>query len=94
MFSALNVQAIVDSRCRFLWFLPYNVSSANDGRVFQETGLWKDLEGLERELANQRFWFAGDLADSLRSFLCIPYDNAIFLSDENNYNFWLSNSRI
>jgi hypothetical protein len=45
-------------------------------------------------LAQKGFYFIGDSAYSLKSFLLTPFDNAMHGTAEDNYNFFHSSSRI
>ena len=45
-------------------------------------------------LGRRGFYFVGDSAYSLKSFLLTPYDNVMHGSHEDNYNFFHSSSRI
>ena len=46
------------------------------------------------KLAEQGFYFIGDSAYELKSFLFTPYDNVLHGTPEDNYNFFHSSSRI
>lgn len=95
-FHALNVQAVVDSKKRFLFASPSHVGSANDARAWAETGLSRKLDSMEEILIEHKLWLAGDSAYPLRSFMMTPYSKkeARYESAEDNFNFWHSNSRI
>ena len=95
-FHALNVQAVVDSKKRFLFASPSHVGSANDARAWAETGLSRKLDSMEEILIEHKLWLAGDSAHPLRSFVMTPCSKkeARHESAEDNFNFWHSNSRI
>lgn len=95
-FHAYNVQAVVDSKKRFLFASPCHVGSANDARAWAETSLSKKVDGMEAELMSHRLWLAGDSAYPLRSFMMVPYPKsaATYQSPEDTFNYWHSNSRI
>lgn len=93
-FFALNVQAIVDKKKRILWRLIGEKGSAHDSRVFNESNLGKRLLETADFYYGKGLYIVGDSAYSLRSYLLTPYDNAEPGSKEDNFNFFLSSSRI
>ena len=77
-FHALNVQAVVNSRKKFLFASPSHVGNANDARAWSETPLSDVLEEIEEVLLQHRLWLAGDSAYPLRTFLMTPYPKSNF----------------
>ena len=49
---------------------------------------------MSAHLKSRGFYIIGDSAYALRSFLITPYDNAAHGTDEDNFNFFRSSSRI
>ena len=93
-FYGLNVQAIVDKRKR-IWFRSIISRGAeHDSTAFKNSSLYKWLLDNWTRLARKGFYFVGDSAYSIRSFLLTPYDNALHGTPEDNYNFFHSSARI
>ena len=84
----------MDHKKRFLWASPRHCGAAFDARALSETILHSELDMLEVVLVECGLWLAGDSAYHLKGHTMIPYSAAGFMSDEDNFNFWLSNSRI
>ena len=93
-FFALNVQAICDSKKRFLWASPWHQGSSHDSSAFNETGLSSLLDELTAELEKLGLFLVGDSAHNMKPTLLTPFLDALSQSDEDAFNFWLSNSRI
>jgi hypothetical protein len=96
-FYALNVQAIVDSKKRFLWVSTSHQGSMFDSVAFGQTGLHRMLEELSPWLRRNGFYLIGDSAYNLASWMIIPYShNASMQSGDvkDSFNFWHSNARI
>ena len=93
-FHALNCQAICDVKKRVLWLSLQHIGSAHDSRAFKDTRLYKLLIEKKAFLRRLGFFFVGDSAYDLESFLVVPYDDATTKSPEDTYNFWHSNCRI
>jgi len=94
-FYALNVQAICDRQKRILWISPGHKGATHDSVAWKETKL---LDLLNKELYDvlkkHGFFIVGDSAYPLSPYLQVPYSNARPGSQEDAFNFWLSNSRI
>jgi hypothetical protein len=94
-FYALNVQAIVDSKGRFLWFAAIGPGSMNDHRAYMYTGLYELLsERLDGKTSpsGKQFWLAGDEAYHTKHIIT-PYGGRNLTPQQDAFNFWLSNSR-
>ncbi|KAL7451526.1 hypothetical protein ACHAWC_003355 [Mediolabrus comicus] len=92
-FYAINVQAICDKQKRFTW-LSFHQGSAHDSFAWSQTKLSDLLEEIEPILKKYGFYFVGDSAYPLCVYLLVPYDDADAASQNDAFNFWLSNSRI
>ncbi|KAL3805723.1 hypothetical protein ACHAW5_003832 [Stephanodiscus triporus] len=94
-FYGLSVQTIVDKKKRVLFRSIESRGAEHDSTAFKRTGLYKWLLDNEwSELRRRGYYFIGDSAYSLRSFLMTPYDNAMHDTAEDNFNFLHSLSRI
>lgn len=94
-FYALNVQAICDRQKRVLWISPGHHGSSHDSLAWTtQTQLYKLLENMKDELREKGFFFVGDSAYPLSSYMLIPYHDARPGTSKDAFNFWLSNSRI
>lgn len=93
-FFALNVVAIVDRNKKVVYRVIQSRGAEHDSTAFKHTKLYKWLEENAEKLKDAGFYFIGDSAYSLKSFLLTPYDNVCHGSDEDNYNFFHSASRI
>lgn len=93
-FYALNVVAIVDRNKKVVYRVIQSRGAEHDSTAFKHTKLYKWLEDNAEQLKDAGFYFIGDSAYSLKSFLLTPYDNVLHGTDEDNYNFFHSASRI
>lgn len=93
-FYALNVVAIVDRDKRILYRVIKARGAEHDSTAFKNTKLYKWLERNWEWLKMKKYYFIGDSAYSLKSFLLTPYDNVCHDTAEDNYNFFHSASRI
>ena len=93
-FFAVNVQAIVDKRKRVLFRSIMSRGAEHDSTAFKNCGLYQWLLQNWKVLAEKGYYFIGDSAYSLKSFLLTPYDNAMHGTAEDNFNFFHSSSRI
>ena len=66
----------------------------HDSTAFKNSKLYTWLMGNWEWLKNKGFYFIGDSAYSLKSFLLTPYDNVLHGTPEDNFNFFHSSSRI
>ncbi len=93
-FYALNVVAIVDRDKRVLYRVIQARGAEHDSTAFKNTKLYAWLEKNWEWLKLKKYYFIGDSAYSLKSFLLTPYDNVCHGTAEDNYNFFHSASRI
>jgi len=93
-YHGLNVQAIVDKRKIFLYRSIISRGAEHDSTAFKNSSLYKWLVNNWNNLKEKGYYFIGDSAYSIRSFLHTPYDNAVHGTAEDNYNFFHSSSRI
>ena len=93
-YFAVNVQAIVDRKKKIIFRSIMSRGAEHDSTAFKNSGLHKLLEQMWQFMAEKGYYFIGDSAYSLRSFLLTPYDNAMHGTPEDNFNFFLSSLRI
>ena len=93
-YFAVNVQAIVDKKKRVLFRSIMSRGAEHDSTAFKNSSLYNWLIQNWQTLARKGFYFIGDSAYSLKSFLLSPYDNAVHGTPEDDYNFFHSSSRI
>lgn len=93
-FHALNVQVIVDRDKRVSWRHIGEKGSTHDSPCFHNCQLGKKPRECAEHLRKDGFCIVGDSACALRSHLMTPCDNAKPLSEEDNFNFFLSSKRI
>lgn len=93
-FYALNMQAILDPHKRFLWLSSGHIGSCPDARAFPETYLYQLLLAKAQMLIDNGLFLVGDSGYFLRSFLMVPFDRPASKSPRDNFNYFLSNSRI
>ena len=93
-FFGVSVQAIVDKKKRILFRSIESRGAEHDSSAFKHTELYTWLLNNWVSLARKGFYFIGDSAYSLKSFLLTPYDNTRHGTAEDNYNFFHSSSRI
>ena len=93
-FYGVSVQAIVDKKKRILFRSIESRGAEHDSSAFKHTDLYTWLLENWAHLARKGFYFIGDSAYALKSFLLTPYDNARHGTADDNFNFFLSSSRI
>ena len=93
-YYAVNVQAIVDKKKQILFRSIMSRGAEHDSTAFKKSSLYAWLLQHWQTLAGKGYYFIGDSAYSQKSFLLMPYDNAIHGTPEDNYNFFHSSSRI
>ena len=88
----MNLQAICNSNHEFIWFDMSSVGSTHDATAAAMTALAEKLEGGHLPA---HFWLAGDDAYSATvEQVVTPYPGRNLQAHRDNFNFWLSNSRI
>ena len=87
-YFAVNVQAIVDKKMRILFRSVMSCGAEHDSTAFKHSSLYTWLLQNWQHLAGKGYYFIGDSAYSLKSFLLVPYDNAVHGTPEDNYNFF------
>ena len=93
-FHGISVQAIVDKNKRVLFRSIESRGAEHDSSAFKRTNLYKWLIDNWHTLRDKGYYFIGDSAYSLKTFLHTPYDNAVHGTAEDNYNYFHSSSRI
>jgi hypothetical protein len=94
-FYALNVQAICDSKKRFLWVSTGQQGATHDSLAFDGTKLNNHLLHDIGWLRSNGFFLVGDSAYNISPYLLTPYSDAKIEGDPKDaYNFWQSNARI
>lgn len=93
-FFGINVQAIVDSKKRILYRNINSRGAEHDSTAFKNSGFYKWLEKYWQKLVEGQYYFIGDSAYAIKSFLLTPFDNAVHGTTEDNFNFFHSSSRI
>jgi hypothetical protein len=93
-YFAVNVQAIVDKKRRILFRSIMSRGAEHDSTAFKHSSLYTWLLQNWQHLAGKGYYFIGDSAYSLKSFLLVPYDNAVHGTPEDNYNFFHSSCQI
>jgi len=93
-FFGINVQAIVDKKKRILFRSILSRGAEHDSTAFKSTSLYSWLLRHSNRIARKGFYFIGDSAYLLKSFLLTPYDNVMHGTPEDNFNFFQSSSRI
>ena len=71
------MQAIVDKRKIFLYRSIISRGAEHDSTAFKNSSLYKWLVNNWNNLKEKGYYFIGDSAYSIRSFLHTPYDNAV-----------------
>jgi|EP00979_Chaetoceros_neogracilis_P009196 hypothetical protein len=93
-FFAVNVQVIVDKKKR-VWYRAVQCRGAeHDSTAFKHSSIYKLLQEKWKGLLKKGYYIIGDSAYALRSYLMTPFDNAMHGTDECNFNFFHSSSRI
>ena len=93
-FYALNVQAICDRQKRILWISPLHQGASHDSTAWAQTDLHDLLVELQDVLKKHGLFLVGDSAYPLSTHLLVPYPDAKPGTQQDAFNFWLSNSRI
>jgi hypothetical protein len=93
-YFAVNVQAVVSKDKRVIARSILARGAEHDSSAFKKSGLHQWCLANWRLLATNGFYFIGDSAYSLRSFLITPFDNAVHGTAEDDYNYFHSSSRI
>ena len=93
-FYAINVQVIVDRRKRILYRSILSRGAEHDSSSFKMSSLSKILSSRWRDLKRKGFYFLGDSAYALRSYLLTPFDNSLHGTAADDYNYFHSSSRI
>ncbi len=93
-FYGISVQAIVDKKKCILFRSIESRGAEHDSSAFKHTNLYAWLVENWVQLARKGFYFIGDSAYGLKSFLLTPYDNNRHGTAQDNYNFFQSSSRI
>lgn len=92
-YYTLNVQeVIVDRKKRVLYRKICSRGAEHDSTAFKNTKLYQYQTTKWKWFAQAGFFFIGDSAYSLRSFLVTPYDNVLHGTSEDNFNFFHSSS--
>jgi hypothetical protein len=93
-FYAINVQVIVDRKKRVLYRSILSRGAEHDSSAFKQSSLYKILQQKWRLLRDKGFYFIGDSAYALRSYLLTPFDGTMHGTHQDNYNFFHSSCRI
>lgn len=97
-FYALNVQAMVDRKKRFLWCHPSNKGSTHDSQAFASSRMHDLLLEVSSELYERGLFVVGDSAYGMSSVLLTPFDTDEVKADregaKDSFNFHLSSCRI
>jgi hypothetical protein len=76
-YYGVNVQAIVDKKKKVLFRSILSRGAEHDSTAFKNSTLYKWLLRHWESLAANGYYFIGDSAYSLKSFLLTPYDNTL-----------------
>ena len=93
-FYGINVQVIVDRSKRVIYKSILCRGAEHDSSAFKSSDLYPTLMEERNNLERLGFYFIGDSAYSLRSFLITPFDNAVHGDHKDAFNFYHSSSRI
>jgi hypothetical protein len=94
-YYALNVQAICDSKKRFIWVSTGNQGLMHDSLAFEGTKMNQLLKDRLDWLEQHGFFLVGDSAYNISPYLLTPFGDADVVGDaKDTFNFWHSNSRI
>lgn len=93
-FYGINVQAIVDRKKHILYRNIINRGAEHDSTAFKNSTFYTWLMDNWKSLAEKGFYFIGDSAYAIKSFVVTPFDNAVHGTPEDNFNFFHSSSRI
>ena len=86
-FYGVNVQAIVDKKKRIIYRNILSRGAEHDSTAFKNSNLYKWLLLNWKWLSRRGFYFIGDSAYALKSFILTPYDNVLHGTLEDSYNF-------
>ena len=91
-FFSINMQAVSDAHHRITWFDFTAVGSTHDATALEMSGL---PDKLAAGLLPPGYWIAGDDAYSASAEnIVTPFSGRNLPATQDNFNFWLSNSRI
>merc|ERR1711862_543895 len=93
-YFGLNVVVIADRKKRILYRVIQSRGAEHDSTAFKNSSLYTWLMDNWKQLREKGFYFIGDSAYSLQSFLLTPFDQVYHGSPEDNFNFFHSSSRI
>ncbi len=93
-YFGINVQVIVDKKKRILSRSIISRGAEHDSTAFKNSELYEWLIQNWKSLMDKGYYFIGDSAYALKSFLLTPYDNAMHGTSEDNFNFLHSSARI
>ena len=85
---------IVDKKKRVLFRSIISRGAEHDSTAFKNSSLYKWLSRNWKSMVDKGYFFIGDSAYGLTSFLLTPYDNAVHSTAEDDYNYFHSSSRI
>ena len=93
-YFGLNVVAIVDRKKRVLYRVIRSRGAEHDSTAFKISSLYQWLISNWEWMKLRGYYFIGDSAYTLKSFLLTPYDNVLHGEPEDNFNFFHSSQRI
>lgn len=93
-YYAVNVQAIADKKKRILFCSILSHGAEHDSTAFKNSSLYKWLASNWEQLSQKGYFFIGDTAYLLKSFLMTPYDGTMHGTTEDNFNFFHSSLQI
>ncbi len=93
-YFGLNFQAIVNQKKKILFWSILSRGAKHYSTAFKNSKFYEGLMEKWVQLADLGFYFIGDSAYGIKSFLLMPYDNVCHGLAEDNYNFFHSSSRI
>ena len=93
-FFGISVQAIADKEKRILFRSIESRGAEHDSSAFKRTDLYNWLMSNWVSLKRKGYYFIGDSAYSLKTFLHTPYNNTVHGTPEDNYIYFHSSSRI
>jgi hypothetical protein len=94
-FYGINVQCIVDKKKRILYRNILSRGAEHDSTAFKNSKFYSTfLLPQWRELSRKGFYFIGDSAYAIKSFLLPPFNDVMHGTPEDNFNFFHSSARI
>jgi len=93
-YFAVNVQVIVDKKKRILFRDISSRGAEHDSTAFKNSPLYKWCLNNWEHLREKGFYFIGDSAYSLMSFMLTPFDGVEHKTQGDNFNFFHSQQRI